>query len=86
MLAPARARMDHGQSLDAAMTSFGKSLFFRDKSMVAKLLRTWDAKGLATVAERTGRLERELMFGPAPDGPVLGEELLAIARSARGRR
>ena len=86
MLAPARARMEHGQSLDAAMTSFGKSLFFRDKSMVAKLLRTWDAKGLATVAERTGRLERELMFGPAPDGPVLGEELLAIARSARGRR
>jgi DNA polymerase-3 subunit delta len=86
MLAPARARIERGDQLDAVMASFGKSLFFRDRDMVAKLLRLWDAKGLATVAERAGRLERDLLFSPAPDQEALGEELLSIARAARGRR
>jgi len=36
-----------------------------------------------TAADRAGRLERSLMFGPAPDRESLGEELLAIARKAR---
>jgi DNA polymerase III subunit delta len=86
MLAPARARMERGESLDGVMTSLGRSLFWKDKALVAKLLATWDAKGLATVSERAGRLERELMFSHAPDQPALGEELLAIARAARRAR
>jgi DNA polymerase-3 subunit delta len=86
MLAPARARIERGDRSDAVMASFGKSLFWKDKGLIEKLLRLWDAKGLATVAERAGRLERELMFSPAPDQEALGEELLSIARAARGRR
>ncbi|HEX8842758.1 MAG TPA: DNA polymerase III subunit delta [Sphingomicrobium sp.] len=86
MLAPARARIERGDSPDGVMASFGKSLFWKDKALVEKLLRRWDAKGLARVAERAGRLERELIFSPAPDREVLGEELLSIARAARGRR
>ena len=86
MLAPARARMERGDSLDGVMTSLGRSLFWKDKAMVAKLLATWDAKGLSTVSERAGRLERELMFSDAPDRQALGEELLAIARAARRAR
>jgi DNA polymerase-3 subunit delta len=86
MLAPARVRIERGDRLDAVMASFGKSLFFKDREMVAKLLRLWDAKGLATVAERAGQLERDLLFSPAPDQETLGEELLSIARAARGRR
>ncbi len=86
MLAPARARMERGESLDGVMTSLGRSLFWKDKSLISKLLATWDAKGLSTVAERAGRLERELMFSSAPDTQALGEELLAIARAARRGR
>ena len=86
MLAPARARIERGDRSDAVMASFGKSLFWKDKGLIEKLLLLWDAKGLATVAERAGRLERELMFSPAPDQEALGEELLSIARAARGRR
>jgi DNA polymerase III subunit delta len=86
MLAPARARIERGERSDAVMASFGKSLFWKDKRLVEKLLRLWDAKGLATVAERAGKLERELMFSSAPDREALGEELLSIARGARGRR
>jgi DNA polymerase-3 subunit delta len=86
MLAPARARIERGDSPDAVMTSMARTLFWKDKALVERLLRLWDAKGLATVAERAGRLERELMFSPAPDQESLGEELLSIARAARGRR
>jgi len=85
MLAPMRARIERGESLDAVMTSMVKSLFWKDKAMVAKMLSQWSAGRLAKVAERAGRLERGLMFNPAPQQEALGEELLAIAREARRR-
>ena len=85
MLAPARARVERGESLDAVMTSLGKALFWKDKAMVGRMLAQWDAERLAKVAERTGKLERSLMFSPAPEQAALGETLLAIAREARRR-
>jgi DNA polymerase-3 subunit delta len=86
MLAPARARVERGERPDAVMASLGKSLFWKDKPLVAKLLSRWNAKDLARVAGRAGQLERDLIFGAAPDREALGEELLAIGRAARGRR
>ena len=85
MLAPARARIERGESNDAVMTSLGRTLFWKDKPAVARMLSLWDAKGLATVAERAGRLERNLIFGNSPEAETLGEELFAIARAARRR-
>lgn len=86
MLAPARARLERGERSDAVMASFGKALFWKDKPLFEKLLQQWTADDLARVSERTGKLERALIFSPAPDQAMLGEELLAIARAARGRR
>jgi DNA polymerase-3 subunit delta len=83
MLAPLRARVERGERPDAVMTSIGKSLFWKDKAKVQRLLSRWTAEGLATAAERAGKLERALMFTPVPDREALGEELLAIARKAR---
>jgi len=83
MLAPARARIERGDRVDAVMTSFGKTLFWKDKSKVQRMLTKWSADDLATIAERVGKLERSLMFSPAPEREGLGEELLAIARKAR---
>jgi DNA polymerase-3 subunit delta len=85
MLAPARARMERGDSRDAVMTSMGRALFWKDKPLIGKLLSQWDAKGLATASERAGKLERDLIFSAAPGPQALGEELLAIARAARRR-
>ena len=85
MLAPMRARVERGESPDAVMTSLGKALFWKDKAVVGRMLTQWDAERLAKVAERAGRLERSLMFSPAPQQEALGEELLAIAREARRR-
>ena len=83
MLAPARARVERGERLDAVMASMGRALFWKDKSKIERMLRKWTADGLATVAERAGQLERSLMFSSAPERKSLSEELLAIARKAR---
>lgn len=83
MLAPARARVERGEPIDAVMTSLGKSLFWNEKNKVQRILSKWGSGDLAVVADRVGRLERSLMFSPAPDRESLGEELIAIARKAR---
>ena len=86
MLARLRAKVDRGQSVGDAMTSMGKALFFKDKELVGKLLHQWNSAKLARVAERAGELERALMRGDSPPPlEALGEELIAIARTA-GRR
>jgi DNA polymerase-3 subunit delta len=84
-LAPARARIERGESPDGVMTSLGRSLFWKDKPLVAKFLSMWDSRRLATVGERAARLEHELIFSEVPNQEALGEELIAIARAA-GRR
>ena len=87
VLAPMRARVEAGERSGAVMASLGKSLFWKDKPLLEKLLATWDARGLETVAERAGKLERQLMRGDAPPpAEALGEELTAIARRAARRR
>lgn len=84
MLAPIRARVDGGERIQSVMTSMGKSLFWKDKPMVERMLDLWDSSGLSRVAERAGALERRLMRGDAPPAAeALGEELVAIARQAR---
>jgi DNA polymerase-3 subunit delta len=91
MLAPIRARIDAGERPQAVMTSLGKSLFWKDKPVVERLIASWDSAGLARVAERIGELERRLMSevrrpnSRVPEGEALGEELIAIARQARRR-
>jgi DNA polymerase III subunit delta len=85
MLAPARARVERGERVDAVMASLGRTLFWKDKSAVQRMLQKWTAEDLATVADRAGKLERSLMFTAAPEREALGEELLAIARKARSR-
>ncbi len=83
MLAPARARVERGESVDGVMTSLGKTLFWTDKAKIQRMLGRWRAQDLARISERAGELERSLIFTAVPDREALGEELLAIARKAR---
>jgi DNA polymerase-3 subunit delta len=85
LLAPARARVERGETPDGVMTSMGKALFWKDKATFRAMLSSWDADRLGRVAERAGKLERALIFSAAPQQEALGEELLAIAREARRR-
>ena len=86
MLAPIRARVDTGQRPNDAVTSAGKSVFWKEKDLVAELIGRWNSEALARVLERSGELERRLMRSDSPP-PVeaLEEELIAIARTARRR-
>jgi DNA polymerase-3 subunit delta len=86
MLAPIRTKVDKGARPHDAVTSAGKSVFFKEKELVTRLVSLWDSKALSRVLERSGALERRLM---GPDSPpaaeALEEELVAIARTARRR-
>lgn len=85
MVAPIRARVDAGETADAVMASMGKTLFWKDKAAVGRIVAGWDSAGLARVAARLGSLERALMLGDAPRAEAIAEELTAIARAARRR-
>jgi len=85
MLAPARARVERGESIDGVMASLGRSLFWKDKTPVSTMLERWTAADIAKAMNRAGALERRLMFGDAPPAESLGEELVAVARAARRR-
>jgi DNA polymerase-3 subunit delta len=82
-LAPMRARVEQGERVDAVMASAGKTLFWKDKSMIQTMLSRWSAERLAQVGERVAALETQLIFSGAPGAAALGEELTAIARAAR---
>jgi DNA polymerase-3 subunit delta len=66
MLAPIRARVDRGERPHDAVTSAGKSVFWKDKDLVSKLVGQWDSSTLARVFERSGELERRLMSADSP--------------------
>ena len=82
-LAPLRARIEQGERVDGVLTSMGKTLFWKDKAILQRLLSQWNAARLAQLAERVSGLERRLMLSSVPGEAALGEELVAIARAAR---
>ena len=86
MMAPLRARIEHGERVDAVMTSMGKALFWKDKPLVQRLLSTWPAERLAEAAARVSALERQVMLSPVSDEAALGETLVTIARAAARNR
>jgi DNA polymerase-3 subunit delta len=86
MLAPLRARIENGQSVDGVMASMGKTLFWKDKPLIQRLLFVWSADRIAEAAARVSQLERQVMLRPLADEAALGETLVTFARAAsRGR-
>ena len=86
MLAPLRARIERGESVDGVMASMGKALFWKDKPLLQRLLSTWSAERLAEAGARVSELERQIMLKPLPDEAALGETLVTLARVAVSRR
>lgn len=85
-IAPLRARVEHGERVDGVLTSMGKALFWKDKSMMQRLLTNWSAERIAQAMERSAALERAAMLSDEPPVAALGEELVTIARAAGRRR
>ena len=68
------------------MASMGKSLFWKDKPLMQRLLTNWNAERIAQAMERAAAVERAAMLSDEPPIAALGEELLTIARAAGRRR
>jgi DNA polymerase-3 subunit delta len=85
MLAPLRARVERGESVDGVLTSMGKALFWKDKDVVSRMLSAWSAERIGEAAARVAALERQLILGKAPDEATLGETLLTLARVGQRR-
>jgi len=86
MIAPLRARVEQGESIDGVMASMGKALFWKDKPLVQRLLSAWSAERMAEAAARVTSLERQIVLRPLADEAALGETLVTLARAAaRGR-
>ena len=86
MLAPMQARVAAGEPASAVISSMGRALFWKDKPLVTEMLLRWPAGRLSRLAQRVTDLERSLMFANLPARSAIGEELLAIARSAQAAR
>jgi DNA polymerase-3 subunit delta len=82
VLAPLRARVERGESISGVMASMGKSLFWKDKPIIERLLSVWSAERLAEAAARVLSLERQIMLRPLADEAALGEALVTLARAA----
>lgn len=85
-LAPLRARVENGESIEAVMTSMGKALFWKDKGPMQRMLSRWTSAQLAVAAEQIAGAEREAFRSRSPDRALLGESLLAVARTASRSR
>jgi len=86
MLAPLRAKVDEGRRPADVVASAGKSIFFKEKELVTRLLSMWDSQALARISERLGSLERQLMRSDSPPHvEAVGAALVAIARGALRR-
>jgi len=64
----------------------GKSLFWKDKPLIQRLLSTWSAERLAEAASRVSTLERQVMLTAVSDEAALGETLVTISRAAARAR
>jgi DNA polymerase-3 subunit delta len=83
MLAPMRARVERGESVNGVLTSMGKSLFWKDKAPVQRMLSAWSRERIAEASARVSALERQLMLSRAPDEALLGETLVTLTRVAQ---
>lgn len=85
-LAELRARVEGGASVETAIAGAGRSLFWKDRDVVARQLVRLDAATLARAIERTAIAERQVKFSH-PNAALIADALLVdIARAAaRGR-
>ena len=82
LLARLRAEVDQGSRVGDVMASAGKSLFWKDKEIVAAQLVRWRSDLLAKSMSRVMEVQRLVMSPGGPGTMVVDEELFAICRQA----
>lgn len=86
LLARLRAEVERGNSVDAAMASQGKSLFWKEKPAISQQLGRWPSDMLARSIGRLLEAERQMKASGAVGTAAVDEELFAICRQAARSR
>ncbi|QNG48058.1 DNA polymerase III subunit delta [Sphingobium yanoikuyae] len=86
LIANIRADFDSSGRLEAAVETAGKAVFWKEKGLVTRQVRLWDATGIARVIQRLAQAERSSRGGKGLGDLLVRHELLAIARQAARER
>lgn len=86
MIATIRAEVDRGERLDAAMDSAGKAIFWKEKPVVQRQVKRWNAPAIARAIQRLSFAERATRDSRNAGDLVVRHELLTIARQAARER
>ncbi|WP_242126852.1 DNA polymerase III subunit delta [Sphingobium sp. Sx8-8] len=86
LLANIRADFDESGRLEGAVEAAGKAVFWKEKGVVTRQVRLWDATGIARVIQRLAQAERASRSGRGLGDLMVRHELLAIARQAARER
>lgn len=82
LLAKLRAEVEQGSNVAAVMASSGKSLFWKEKDMIAAQLSRWRSDLIAKSMSRIMDVQRLVMSPGGPGTVAIDEELFAICRQA----
>ena len=82
LLARLRGEVDRGNNVDAVMTSQGKTLFWKEKPVVARQLSRWRSDLLARATGRLLESERQVKASGGLGPLAVEEEMFAICRQA----
>jgi DNA polymerase III subunit delta len=83
-LAAIRSEADRS-GIAAAMNGAGKSLFWKDKSVVEAELRRWNSPDLALLIERMTAAQAALLSSGSTGAVAASQELLQVVRAAASR-
>lgn len=86
LIANIRASFDQGGRLEAAVEAAGKQVFWKEKGLVTRQVRLWNAQGIARVIQRLSQAERASRSGRGLGELLVRHELLTIARQAARER
>ncbi len=86
LIANIRDAFDSSGRLEAAVESAGKAVFWKEKGLVSRQVRLWDATGIARVIQRLLEAERASRGGRGLGDLMVRHELLAITRQAARER
>lgn len=86
LIAGLRMSFDDSGRLEAAVEGAGKQVFWKDKPVVTRQVRLWNAQGIARVIHRLAQAERASRSGRGIGDLLVRHELLAIARQAARER
>jgi DNA polymerase-3 subunit delta len=86
LIATIRDAFDASGRLEAAIETAGKAVFWKEKGLVSRQVRLWDAPGIARVIQRLLEAERASRGSRGTGDLMVRHELLAITRQAARER